>query len=119
MTYLIAVFTWAACDLHTTKTSCTPARARLSKVQSKRGALHMGSRHCAPCQRQRCALWRGSSYSWFPRCKRAETFVEAVRKNDGLQDLILVVEKLVLAAVRVTARHDGSECVQSKALFKL
>jgi hypothetical protein len=44
-THLIAVLTSSACDLHITKISCTPARARLSNVQSSNEALHIGSRH--------------------------------------------------------------------------
>ncbi len=44
-THRMAAFTWSAYDLQMTKISCTPASARLSKVQSSRVALHIGSRH--------------------------------------------------------------------------
>jgi hypothetical protein len=44
-TRLIAALTNSACDLHITKISWTPARARLSNVQSSNGALHIGRRH--------------------------------------------------------------------------
>src|ERR1700722_827938 len=43
--YRIAALTTCAYDRHTTKTSCTPASARLSNVQSNKGALQIGSRH--------------------------------------------------------------------------
>jgi len=41
----IASFTSLECDRQTTNTSCTPANARLSNVQSSSGALQIGSRH--------------------------------------------------------------------------
>jgi len=41
----IASFTSLECDRHTTNTSCTPASARLSNVQSNSGALQIGSKH--------------------------------------------------------------------------
>lgn len=44
--HAMAVFTWSACDLQITNISWTPASDRLSKVQSRRGALHIGNRHC-------------------------------------------------------------------------
>jgi hypothetical protein len=45
-TYLIAALTRSACERQTTKISCTPASAKLSKVQSSSDALHIGSKHC-------------------------------------------------------------------------
>ena len=44
-THFIAALTRFGCDLHTTKISCTPAKARLSSVQSSKGALHIGNKH--------------------------------------------------------------------------
>lgn len=44
-TYRIAALTNSGYDRQTTKISCTPARARLSKVQSSSVALHTGKRH--------------------------------------------------------------------------
>ncbi len=41
----IAAFTWSAYDRQITKISCTPARARLSNVHSRRVALHIGNKH--------------------------------------------------------------------------
>lgn len=41
----MAALTSSACERHITNISRTPARARLSKVQSRSGALQVGSRH--------------------------------------------------------------------------
>ena len=60
---MIAALTRSGCDLHTTKISCTPANARLSSVQSSKGALQMGNKHWQPYTLDRATSKDGGSFN--------------------------------------------------------
>ena len=86
----MAAFTCSACERHTTNTSCTPARARPSSVQSSSGALQIGRRHW-PASSDSGRKQTGGVNLRAIDCQRLESLVETIGEDDGLKHLVCLI----------------------------
>jgi hypothetical protein len=96
-TYSIAFFTCLGCDRIITKISCTPANAKLSKVQSSSGALQIGIVHWKAASSRRKISLVTSTHSGFVCCEGSKSFIEAICENDSLKNVVVIVNELLLA----------------------
>ena len=73
-----------------TNTSCTPARARPSSVQSSSGALQIGRRHW-PASSDSGRKQTGGVNLRAIDCQRLESLVETIGEDDGLKHLVCLI----------------------------
>lgn len=97
--HFMASWTSSANERQMTKTSCTPARARLSSVQSSRGALQIGSKHYSKSiqiEHYIQVKLQEVAHPWSTSSERLESLVEAICQNHGLQNFILFLDEFFL-----------------------
>src|SRR5712671_1243110 len=74
-----------------TKTSCTPARARPSSVQSSRGALQIGRRHWLTDSDSAQITRAKPKHLGSIGSQRLESLVETVCEDDSLKDFVRLI----------------------------